>query len=144
MCSKKDYGLHCHLFGDHNIHKHLILCLHLLKSLPPGALEKSSITDQISFLTPVSMSLRQNCSNILQTQLGSVSSSAQSARCRDMGVFHRHYLLYRHAQECLHNLQPKSGCVLPMHSLLQTKFFCRSSCAADFCLRFYMRTTRRW
>ncbi len=25
----------------------------------------------------------------------------------------------------LHNLQPKSGCVLPMHSLLQEIFFCR-------------------
>ncbi len=37
----------------------------LLKSLPPGALEKSSITDQISFLTPTSMSLRQRLSGIL-------------------------------------------------------------------------------
>ena len=104
----------------------------LLKSLSPGALEKSSITDQISFLTPPSMSLRQNCSNILQTQFGSVSSSAQSARCRDMGAFHRHYLLHRHAQECLYNLQPKSGCVLPMDPLLEAKCFCRSPCVCGF------------
>ncbi len=54
----------------------------------------------------------------------SMSSSAQSSCCRDMGAFHRHYLLHRHPQECLHNLQPKSGCVLPVYSLLQTKFFC--------------------
>jgi hypothetical protein len=87
--------------------------------LAPRALEKSSITDQISFLTTASMSLRQNCfSNILQTKFG-------SARCRDMGDFHRHYLLHRRAQECLDNLQPKSGCALPMHSLLKAKFFCR-------------------
>ena len=36
----------------------------LLKSWPPGALEKSSITDQISVLTPWSISLRQNCLSI--------------------------------------------------------------------------------
>ncbi len=63
MCTKKDYGLHCHLLGAHSIHKHLILYLHWSCSnlCPPGALEKSSITDQISFLTTASMSLRQNC-----------------------------------------------------------------------------------
>ncbi len=94
----------------------------LLKSLSPGALEKSSITDQISFLTPPSMSLRQNAPIHVPP----------SARCRDMGDFHRHYLLYRHTQKCLHNLQPKSGCVLPMHSLLQAKFFCRWPCARGF------------
>jgi hypothetical protein len=32
-------------------------------------------------------------SNILQTQVGSVSSSGQSARCRDMDGFHRNCLL---------------------------------------------------
>jgi hypothetical protein len=36
MCTKKDYGLHCHLLGTHNIHKHLILCLHgSVKITPP-------------------------------------------------------------------------------------------------------------
>ncbi len=30
MCTKKDYGLHCHLLGAHIIHKHLILCFHLV------------------------------------------------------------------------------------------------------------------
>jgi hypothetical protein len=63
-----------------------------------------------------------------------------------MGAFHRYYLLHRHPRECLYNLQPKSGCVLPMH-LLQAKFFCHWSCV-DFCLHFQktvsMRTTRRW
>ena len=39
----------------------------LLKSWPPGPLEKSSITDQVSFLTPSCMSRRQNCrSNTLR------------------------------------------------------------------------------
>ncbi len=65
-----------------------------------------------------------------------------------MGAFHRHYLLYRHPHECLHNLQLTSGCVLSMHSFLETKSVCRSSCAPDFCLHFQetfsMRTTRCW
>ena len=39
----------------------------LLKSLPPGDFEKSSITDQISFLTPESTSLRQNCLSIAKS-----------------------------------------------------------------------------
>jgi hypothetical protein len=59
-------------------------------------------------------------------------SSEQSARCRDMGTFHRYYLLYRHPQECLYNLQLTSGCVLPMHSLLQAKSVCHSPCDPDF------------
>ena len=57
-----------------------------------------------------------------------MSSSAQSARCRDMGAFHRHYLLQRHPQECLYNLQPTTGSVLPMQPLLQSKYFCHSPC----------------
>ncbi len=40
MCSKNDYGLHFHLFGDHSIHKHLILCLHLTQILAPRSLRK--------------------------------------------------------------------------------------------------------
>ncbi len=40
MCSKKDYGLHCHLFGVHIIHKHLILCLRLTQNLAPRSLRK--------------------------------------------------------------------------------------------------------
>ncbi len=39
----------------------------LLKSWPPGALEKSSITDQISVLTPWSICLRQNCLSITKS-----------------------------------------------------------------------------
>ncbi len=37
-CTKKDYGLHFHLIGDHIIHKHLILCLHLGQILVPRSL----------------------------------------------------------------------------------------------------------
>ncbi len=33
MCTKKDYRLHCHLFGVNCFHKHLILCLHLAQIL---------------------------------------------------------------------------------------------------------------
>ena len=36
----------------------------LMKYLTPGSLEKSSITDHISLLTPASMFLRQNCLSI--------------------------------------------------------------------------------
>jgi hypothetical protein len=39
-CTKKDYGLHFHLFGVHSIHKHLILCLHLDQILVPRSLRK--------------------------------------------------------------------------------------------------------
>jgi hypothetical protein len=93
------------------------------KSLPPGALTKSSTTDQISFLTPASMSLRQHCLSI-----------AKALECTGtmMGAFHRNYLLQRDPQECRHNLPPTTGSVLPMHALLQTKSFCRSSCASGF------------
>jgi hypothetical protein len=41
MCTKKDYGLHCHLFGDHSFHKHLLLCLHLAEILAPRTLRKT-------------------------------------------------------------------------------------------------------
>ncbi len=111
MCTKKDYRLHCHLLGDHNIHKHLILCLHLAQILAP--LVKSSITDQISFLIPESMSLRQNCLSIAKAT-------------EWMDDFHRHHLFQRDPKECLHNLQPKSGCVLTIHPLLEAKCFCHS------------------
>ncbi len=42
MCTKEDYGLHCHwdLLGSHNIHKHLILSLHLVQILAPRNLGK--------------------------------------------------------------------------------------------------------
>jgi hypothetical protein len=55
--------------------------------------------------------------------------------------------LDRHPQECLHNHQPKCGCILPIHSTLEPKFFVTGH-ATDFFLHFQktvsMRTTRRW
>jgi hypothetical protein len=35
LVTKTDYGLHCHLLGAHNIHKHLMLRLHLVQILAP-------------------------------------------------------------------------------------------------------------
>ncbi len=49
-----------------------------------------------------------------------MSSSAQSVRCQDMGVWHRVYLLQWDQQECLYDLQLTTGSVLPMQSFLQT------------------------
>jgi hypothetical protein len=40
LCTKKDYGLHRHLFGAHIFHKHLILCLHLVQIFVPRSLRK--------------------------------------------------------------------------------------------------------
>jgi hypothetical protein len=95
MCTKKDYGLHCHLRGSHNIHKHLILCSSCSNPCPP------------------------------EPSKNPPSPSAQSDRCRDIGALYRHYLLQRDPQECLHNLQPTTGSVLSMLPLLQANSFCR-------------------
>jgi hypothetical protein len=61
-----------------------------------------------------------------------MSSSAQSARYRGMGVFHCYYLLKRDPKECLSNLQPTSDCVLTIQPLLEAKCFCPSPCTHGF------------
>ncbi len=48
----------------------------LLKSLPPGALEKSSLTDQMSFLIPPSICLWQNCLSIAKPACTDSESSS--------------------------------------------------------------------
>lgn len=65
MHTKKDYGLYTVTCLEPTASTNISYCAFiLLKSLPPGAFEKSSITDQTSFLTSPSMSLRQNCLSI--------------------------------------------------------------------------------
>ncbi len=150
MCTKKDYGLHCHLLGAHSIHKHLI---HGRVARPVWRLSKFCPMREVvtRAFRKINKSWRKT---IPDNHLVPTFYKLSLGRCphqyslpvAETWTHHRHYLLYRHAQECLHNLQPKSGCVLPMHSLLQAKFFVAS--CADVFLHFQktvpMRTTRRW
>jgi hypothetical protein len=106
MCTKKDYGLHCHLFGSHIF---LILCLHLAQILAPRSLRKILARP---FLIIVSLRHSTNsvCVGVLISTVCPLSRHGRFPSALPLASTSK--------GECLHNLQPKSGCVFPIHSLL--------------------------
>ncbi len=100
--------------------------------------------------SPVLLSVTPSRNVVIQVAWGSlsiagwVSSSAQSVRCRDMGVFHRHYLLQRDPKECLYNLQPTSVCVLPMFVTLHVWISACTSKPLSWLTRVKLLVRRSW
>ncbi len=64
MCTKKDYGLHCHLLGTHIFNKHLILFFRLAQILAPRSLRKI-LTRQFLIITSLQHSTNSTWVGVL-------------------------------------------------------------------------------